>query len=149
MDKTIIFLILFYSLNLYSQNNLTDIKNESLQIIKKINRENKNQNLNDKLISELFCQKIMCVVCNEQNYDENFLIENRKIKNNINEIIPFLNPKKLKKSAITYDKDRDEYSLGYQLAKPNPKTKFEGSGALLRFKKENGKLKIFSIETIP
>jgi hypothetical protein len=47
------------------------------------------------------------------------------------------------------DSENQQYTLGFQTAKPDSKTGFEGAGALLTFIKENGKLKFCGIIQIP
>ena len=50
---------------------------------------------------------------------------------------------------MIYSEDNKEFSLGYTLSKANPKTNFEGSGCLVYFKNEGGKIKVSGIMTIP
>ncbi|MGV4413583.1 hypothetical protein [Chryseobacterium sp. T1] len=151
MKKTIFFLLLFFCvINLKSQENVHQIKKEALQNIKKIKNEYKNGNLNESKISELFCKEIYCFICNEKYYDDEFGIDKSKINHDIlKEITDFINLKKLKKSGVSINKENEEYLLGYSLMEANPKTGFEGSGLLISFKKEGGKLKFHGIQTIP
>ena len=147
MKKILFAILLLFSFSVNAQQNINEIKKDALQIIKKINFEYKNGSLKMEQISELFCEKIYCSVCDTEDYDDDYLIQNQKILKNFKKIATFLNLRKLKKSRITYDEERKEYILSYQLVRPT--AKFDGSSALVSFILENGKLKLYSIQTIP
>jgi hypothetical protein len=147
MKKILFAILLLFSFSINAQHNKNEIKKDALQILKKINFEYKNGSLTTEQISELFCEKIYCSVCDIEDYDDDYLIQNQKILKNFKKIAAFLNLRKLKKSRITYDEERKEYTLSYQLVRPT--AKFEGSSALFSFILENGKLKLNSIQTIP
>ncbi len=146
--KKILFIILFFStLSLSAQINLKQSKENALETINQINYEYKIGNLDN--ISKLFTQNIICLVCNEKTVGGDFIVENSKIQSIISEVIPFLKLNKLSKSKMIYNQDNDEFTLGYQLVKPNPRINFEGSGCVVYFKNDNGKLKVSGIMTIP
>lgn len=148
LKKIVFATLLLISFSINAQQNIYEIKKDALQIIKKINFEYKKGSLTTEQISELFCEKIYCSVCDSEDYDDdNYLLQNQKILKNFKKITPFLNVSKLKKSNITYDEERKEYTLSYQIVRPT--AKFEGSSALVSFTIENGKLKLYSIQTIP
>ena len=147
MKKILFAILLLFSFNINAQQNINEIKKDALQIIKKINFEYKNGSLTAEQISELFCEKNYCSICDTEDYDDDYLIQNQKILKNLKKMANLLNFHKLKKSRLTYDEERKEYALSYQLVKP--KTKFEGSSTLASFIIENGKLKLYSILIIP
>ncbi len=147
MKKILFAISLLFSFSTNAQHDINGIKKEALLIIKKINFESKNGSLTTEQISGLFCEKIYCSVCDREDYDDDYLIQNQKVLKNLKKIATFLNFHKLKKSRITYDEERKEYTLSYQLLKPT--TKFEGSSAITSFIIENGKLKLYSILIIP
>lgn len=148
MDKILIFTLFFISaLSVDAQINLKESKENALKTIKEINNEYKNGNFDN--ISTLFTQNILCLVCDEKTVGDDFIVENSKIPNVIIEMISFLKLNKLRKSKLIYSEDNKEFSLGYTLSKANPKTNFEGSGCLVYFKNEGGKIKVSGIMTIP
>lgn len=146
LKKIVFATLLLFSFSINAQQNIYEIKKDALHIIKKINFEYKKGSLTTEQISELFCEKIYCSVCNREDYDDDYLIQNQKILKNFKKIAPLLNLRKLKKSNITYDGERKEYTLSYQLIRPT--AKFEGSNVLVSFRTKNGKLKLYNIQTI-
>lgn len=148
MNKILLVALFFIStISVSAQIDLKESKENALKTIKQINYEYKKGNFDN--ISNLFAQNTLCLVCDEKTTDDDFIIENSKIPNVIIEMISFLKLHKLRKSKLIYSEDKKEFSLGYQLTKPNPKTNFEGSGCLVYFKNEGGKIKVSGIMTIP
>jgi hypothetical protein len=148
MTKRILFLICFSICFLYqAQENLIQIKKEILSNVKTIQKNYKNKSLSEIQISDFFCENFYCSLCETDSLESN--ISNKQITNYLKYIIPFLEYKSLRKSKINYDSENQQYTLGFQTAKPDSKTGFEGAGALLTFIKENGKLKFCGIIQIP
>ncbi len=148
MNKILIAILFFLSPSLVTaQSNLKESKENALQTIMQINYEYKKGNFDN--ISNLFTQNILCLVCDEKTTSDDFIVDNSKIPNVIVQMISFLKLNKLKKSEVIYNQDMKEFSLGYRLRKPKPKTNFEGSGCLVYFKNEDGKIKVSGIMTIP
>ena len=148
MTKRILFLIFFSICFLYqAQQNLIQIKKEILTNVKTIQSNYENKSLSEIQISDFFCENFYCSLCETDLLESN--ISNKQITNYLKYIIPFLEYKSLRKSKINYDSENQQYTLGFQTAKPDSKTGFEGAGALLTFLKENGKLKFCGIMLIP
>ena len=148
MTKRILFLIFFSICFLYqAQQNLIQIKKEILTNVKTIQSNYENKSLSEIQISNFFCENFYCSICETDSLESN--ISNNQITNYLNDIIPFLEYKSLRKNKINYDSENQQYTLGFQTAKPDSKTGFEGAGALLTFIKENGKLKFCGIIQIP
>ena len=144
MTKRILFLICFSICFLYqAQENLIQIKKEILSNVKTIQKNYKNKSLSEIQISDFFCENFYCSLCETDSLESN--ISNKQITNYLKDIIPFLEYKSLRKSKINYDSENQQYTLGFQTAKPDSKTGFEGAGALLTFIKENGKLKFLNV----
>ncbi|WP_333852068.1 hypothetical protein [Epilithonimonas sp.] len=148
MNKILLVTLFFISTSsVNAQINLKESKEKALKTIKQINYEYKKGNFDN--IPIFFTQNTLCLVCDKKTIGDDFMVENSKIPNVIVEMISFFKVNKLRKSKIIYNEDSDEFSLGFQLAKPNPKTSFEGSGCLVYFKNDGGKIKVSGIMTIP
>lgn len=143
----LIFLI-FFSCEAQTQEGFSKEKKEAINVIKELNSSclNKSDNIN-----KFFTEFVQCVVCEtNNNYENEFLIENSKfVQDNFKEVFAFLKYESINNSQITFIKQDSIFILSYETAKPNKEKGFEGSSALISFKKENGKLKIFGIQTIP
>ena len=141
MTKRILFLIFFSICFLYqAQQNLIQIKKEILSNVKTIQNNYENKSLSEIQISNFFCENFYCSICETDSLESS--ISNKQITNYLKDIIPFLEYKSLQKSKINYDSENQQYTLGFQTAKPDSKTGFEGAGALLTFIKKKWKIKI-------
>ena len=79
MKKILFAILLLFSFSVNAQHDINEIKKDALLIIKKINFEYKNGSLTTKQISELFCEKIYCSICEREDYDDDYLLQNEKI----------------------------------------------------------------------
>ena len=148
ITKRILFLIFFSNSVLFqAQQNLIQIKKEILSNVKTIQNNYENKSLSEIQISNFFCENFYCSICETDSLESS--ISNKQITNYLKDIIPILEYKSLQKSKINYDSENQQYTLGFQTAKPDSKTGFEGAGALLTFIKKNGKLKFCGIMIIP
>ncbi|WDT68882.1 hypothetical protein [Cloacibacterium sp. TD35] len=148
MKKRLLFLIFFSSFfSFQAQQNLSEIKKELLINLKTIQKNYENKTLDNQQILDFFCENFYCSVCENNSMEST--IKFQEINNYLQDIIPIINYKNLRKSNIIYDSENNQYTLGYQTAKPNPKTDFEGASAILHFKPKNGKLKFCGILVIP
>jgi hypothetical protein len=147
--KNIIFIfIILSSCGIQSQEKLLTEKREVTKLIEQLNFLYPKK---DKELNTLFSNVVQCTVCEIENgYENEYLIKKEIfIKNNLAEVMKFFDLKKIKNSINSLQKTDTNFILSYQIAKPDKKTGFEGASVLITFKRENGKLKIYSIETIP
>jgi len=142
-----ILIFLLFSVFLHAQKECVKDKKEAMELIKQLNNAyEKKENLEN-----FFTYYVQCLVCDiDDGYENEYIIENKKfIQNNLKESIGLLNDKVIEKSKTHFSKQENSLVLSYETLKPNKKTGFEGASALIIFKREDGKLKIHGIQTIP
>ena len=154
MKTWTLFLLLFLLSSItYAQDNLIEIKSLAIQNIKDIRTVSKTKILNENILSELFCEQIVCSICEDDKFNTEFGISRNKLKlKDLKKISEIIKLKKLKSDKITvYEADETDkqYFLGYSLLPANSRTGLEGAGLLIRFKKEDSKIKFYGIQTIP
>ncbi|MGC4129557.1 MAG: hypothetical protein QM564_08330 [Bergeyella sp.] len=148
MKKIFLIILMLFFCTVKSQKNYTKERKQAIKVLKSLNYSYLKK---DKNLNEFFTESVQCSICEIENgYDNEYLIKNQIfIKNNLKEVIGFLNYKMIKKSKSQFSKQENDFVLSYETVKSNEKTQFEGASALIIFKKEDGNLKIYGIQTIP
>ncbi|UKB77932.1 hypothetical protein [Chryseobacterium sp. MEBOG07] len=148
MKNIFFILMILISCGVQSQEKYVEEKKEAFKLLAKLDSLYPKK---DKKLNSLFTNNVQCSICEIENrYDNQYIIENKKfVQNNLQEVIKLLDYKLLKKSNSTFTKQGTNFILSYSTTDPHKKAEFEGASTLITLKKENGRLKIYSIETIP